>query len=73
MMRYLQNEERQRILRQALTAKSLCEIDAATLELREWVSTHPDDLGIVDAFEQLDLMRRAVMELESSSPSPAAS
>jgi hypothetical protein len=55
-MRYSQDPERQRILIQALDATTLCEIDVATRELKQWVRDHPDDLGIVDAFEQLSLM-----------------
>jgi hypothetical protein len=71
-MRYLENPERQRVLRQALSATTLLEIETATRELRQWVAEHPDDLGIVDAFEQLDLMRRATEEIASTEHTPVA-
>ena len=52
--------ERERLLKQALCANTLDEIETAGLELRAWSLAHRDDLGIIDAFEQLDLLRRAV-------------
>lgn len=64
-MKYSQDPERQRILLQALDATTLCEIDVATRELKQWVKDHPDDLGIVDAFEQLSLMEDIARENES--------
>ena len=59
------NSARQRVLEQALRARTLPEIEAATDELHQWVSAHPDDLGIVDAFEQLSLMEDIAYEQES--------
>lgn len=69
-MSYAKNPERQRILNQALRARSLPEIEVATLELRQWVEAHPDDLGIVDAFEQLSLMEDCLREETSVPVSP---
>jgi hypothetical protein len=69
-MRYSQNAERQRILLQALDATTLCEIDEATRELKRWVQSHPDDLGIVDAFEQLSLMEDIARENENLAAIP---
>ncbi len=64
-MKYTQDPERQRILHQALDATTLTEIEIATRELQQWVETHPDDLGIVDAFEQLSLMEDIACEKEA--------
>lgn len=63
-MSYSQDPERQRILIQALDATTLCEIDVATRELKQWVRDHPDDLGIVDSFEQLSLMEDTARDQE---------
>lgn len=62
-MRYAENPKRQRVLMQALRATTLPEIERAAHDLHQWIDAHPDDVGIVDAFEQLDLMRRAVEEI----------
>jgi hypothetical protein len=66
-MRYSENTDRQRVLKQALCASTLAEIETASQELRMWTSAHPDDIGIVDAFEQLDLLRRAAKDAETGS------
>ena len=73
MMRYSENVERQCVLKQALCASTLAEIETASRELRAWKSAHPDDLGIIDAFEQLDLLRRAAKEAEADSANTLAS
>ncbi len=64
-MKFADNPERKRILNQALSARTLSEIAIATRELDEWVHAHPDDLGIVDAFEQLAMMQEAAEEKEA--------
>jgi hypothetical protein len=64
-MRYSEMPERQHILTQALDATTLSEIETATRELKQWVAAHPDDLGIVDAFEQLSLMEDIAHEKAS--------
>ena len=58
-MSYEANSERQSVLAQVLRATTPEEIDTAKVLLRAWVDKHPDDLGIVDAFEQLEIMREA--------------
>ncbi len=60
--------ERRRVLDQALSATSLAEIDAAVRALKAWVKDHPADRGIVDAFEQLAMMR----EIAEQEEAPAA-
>jgi hypothetical protein len=57
--------ERQRILDQALDARTLVEIEKATQALREWVRCHPEDVGIQEAFEGLALMRDIAEEQEA--------
>lgn len=49
--------ERERVLDQALDARTLPEIAIATRELQEWVRQHPKDVGIREAFEGLSLMQ----------------
>ncbi len=56
-MKYANNEERNRIANQALRATTLAEIALATRELDQWVDDHPDDLGIIDAYEVLENMQ----------------
>ena len=62
---FINAPERQRIITQALDARTLAEIDAATRELREWVRCHPSDVGIREAFEGLSLMRDIAEEQEA--------
>lgn len=61
-MNYSEHPKRKRILDQALNATSLPEIESAEHELDEWVAAHPDDKGILDAYEQLALMTLAAEE-----------
>jgi hypothetical protein len=70
---YSDNRERERILWQALNARSLSEIETAECELRQWVCNHPDDLGIVDAFEPLAIMREIEEEKARAKQEPVAS
>ena len=56
-MNYTKHPERERILNQALKARTFAEIAAANREMDQWVSDHPDDLGIRDAYEVLDNMQ----------------
>ena len=53
-MKYVNIPERTRIMNQALCATTFAEIAAANRETDQWVSDHPDDLGIRDAYEVLD-------------------
>lgn len=64
-MNYRDNPERKRVLHQALRARTLADIANATCELKTWVNAHPDDIGIVDAFEQLSLMEDCAREREA--------
>jgi len=63
--------ERRRIIKQVLDATSLAEIEAATEALDGWLMAHPDDVGIEDGYEQLALMRNAVLAIESEKSEPA--
>lgn len=56
-MRYVNIPERTRVINQALCATTFAEIAAANHEMDQWVSAHPDDLGIRDAYEVLDNMQ----------------
>lgn len=64
-MNYADHPERERILDQALDARTLPEIAVATGELREWVHQNPDDVGIREAFEGLSLMQDIAEEQEA--------
>ena len=56
-MNYSQFPERELIMNRALRATTFAEIAAANREMDQWVSDHPDDLGIRDAYEVLDNMQ----------------
>jgi len=56
-MKYAKDEERNRIIHQALRATALDEVTLATREMDQWVDDHPDDLGIIDAYEVLENMK----------------
>ena len=64
-MNFADNPGRERILDQALDARTLPEIAVATRELREWVRQTPDDIGIREAFEGLSLMHDIAEEQEA--------
>lgn len=68
----IDNPEREKILTEALEAKTPQEVELATQQLRQWVKTHPDDPGIVDAFEPLALRRMAFAEQDALSMSDQA-
>ena len=56
-MNYAKSPERNRVLAQALKARTFAEIAVANREMDQWVNDHPDDLGIRDAYEVLDNMQ----------------
>lgn len=56
-MNYAEHPEREHILDQALKARTFSEIVTATREMDQWVEDHPDDLGILDAYEVLENMK----------------
>lgn len=57
---------RQQVLTLALAARNSEQLAAATCELDAWVAEHPDDTGIQRAYEQMALVKEAL--LETSSP-----
>ncbi len=61
-MNYSKNPERERILRQALVARTEAEVTAACQELDRWVQAHPEDQSIRDAYEPLTLRQMAFEE-----------
>lgn len=56
-MNYAEHPQRERVLDQALKARTLPEIASATLDMDHWVEDHPNDLGIMDAYEVLANMQ----------------
>ena len=64
-MALMDNPEREHVLKQVLDARTLPEIDAAVQTLHAWVRRNPDDVGIVEAFEGLSLMRDIAEEQEA--------
>ncbi len=64
-MNFAEHPERERILDQALDARTLPEIATATRKLREWVQQKPGDTGIREAFEGLSLMQDIAEEQEA--------
>ena len=64
-MNFAGNPERERILDQALDARTLPQIAVATQELREWVRQNPADTGIREAFEGLSLVQDIAEEQEA--------
>ena len=69
-MNFAENPERERILDQALNARTLPQIILATQELREWVSQNPADIGIREAFEGLSLMQDIAEEQQANRGQP---
>ncbi|HLK60301.1 MAG TPA: hypothetical protein VKU00_27305 [Chthonomonadaceae bacterium] len=69
-MNYANDPKRRLLIAQVLGATTLPEIEEATQALQQWVKDHPDDLGIVDGFEQLALMRICAEEKLTSTKAP---
>ncbi len=51
------NQGRERVIAQVLDATTLSEISTAHQVLRDWMTTHPEEQGMRDGFEQLSLMQ----------------
>ncbi len=64
-MNYQDNPERERLTRQILSADTLPEVHAAQTALRLWRERYPEDWGILDAGEQLSLIKDALLEDDS--------
>lgn len=62
MTSYAENQQREGIIVQALSAKTLPEIEAASKAVQQWIQNHPDDLSIEDVLEPLALRRRGLQE-----------
>ena len=48
-----------------MRATTMAEVIHATRELDQWVDGHPDDLGIIDAYEILENMKEIVGEQQA--------
>ncbi len=57
--------QRQILLEQVLDATTLPEIHQARQTLREWITAHPDEQGLGDAFEQLSLLEDIAQEQQT--------
>ena len=64
-MNYAKDGERCRIAHQAMRATTMAEVIHATHELDQWVDDHPDDLGIIDAYEILENMKEITEEQQA--------
>lgn len=64
-MKYAEDEERNRIAHQAMRATTMPEVILATRELDQWVDDHPDDLGIIDAYEILENMKEGAEDQQA--------
>ena len=64
-MKYGDEGERHRIMHQAMRATTMPEVILATRELDQWVDDHPDDLGIIDAYEILENMKEAAEDQQA--------
>lgn len=62
MKNYLDDPRREQILHQAHIADSLPDIEAAITALNGWRQAHPEDIGIADAYEPLELIRMTLRE-----------
>jgi hypothetical protein len=56
-MSFAENQQREEIVVQALNARTLPEIEAASQAVRQWMQNHPEDLSIEDVLEPLALRR----------------
>lgn len=72
-MNCIELNERECIIIQALTAKSLQEIESAAQNLRDWILMHPEDLNAEDALEPLALRRGALLSSSMQSEQLIAS
>jgi hypothetical protein len=57
--------QRELVIEKVLDATTLPEINDARRALREWLTAHPDEVGMRDGFEQLSLMEDALQEQNS--------
>jgi hypothetical protein len=64
--------ERERLTHQVLRATTLPEVLAATRALEAWISAHPEDAGMSDAFEQLAMMQEIAEDRERVRPAEQA-
>ncbi len=61
-----EQECRERIIGHVLTARTLAEIAETKQMLQDWVSAHPDDLGVADGFDHLAMSRSIAESREAA-------
>ena len=71
-MSNLNTEKREYIIKQALSAKTLPDIEVAVQALREWIEQHPEDLSAEDALEPLAVRRNGILAQEGKSVATAS-
>ena len=64
-MDLVNDPDRVRLIRQIRNAETLAEVRAAQSALGQWCREHPQDLGILDAGEELSLLVDALLEDDS--------
>ena len=64
-MKFLDDPEREVLIRQMLRANTLPKVYAAQAALRQWHQRYPEDWGILDGGEQLSLIEDALLEDDS--------
>lgn len=61
-MHFLDNPDRLILIQQFNRVSTLVEVEAALMTLRQWRKLHPDDWGILDAGEELSLLRDTFLD-----------
>ncbi len=64
-MDFVNDPARVRLIRQIRNVETLAEVRAAQSALDQWCQEHPQDLGILDAGEELSLLADALLEDDS--------
>lgn len=61
-MNFLDDPQRELLISQILSARTLPEVEAAQAALRQWHQRYPDDWGILDGGEELSHFHDALLE-----------
>lgn len=69
-MNFLHDPDRELLIRQILTARTLQQIGVARTALRRWRERYPDDWSILDAGEQMSHTEEALLEGDSLDGKP---
>ena len=71
-MNFLDDPQRELLVSQILSARTLSEVEEALTALHQWRERYPDDWGILDAGEQLSHFHDALLEGYSPFVKPAS-